>query len=610
MDDDHPLAGSGVAGYRVEELIGRGGMGEVYRAIDVRLGRPVALKVLAAGSPRRGLADGCLRESRLAASLDHPNVVPIYEAGEADGRLFIAMRYVAGGDLRALLRREGALAPARAIAIAGQVADALDAAHRRGLVHRDVKPSNVLLDHADGREHCYLADFGLTQSAAERGPADGQFMGTVDYVSPEQIRGDAVDGRADQYALGVPAVRVPHGHRAVSAAARTSRRSSRTSRSRSAAGERPRPALPAADRRRARARDGQGPGASASTAAPSSCAPRAPRSGWTAAPRGRTAARSCRPRSRSPRCGAGGDRRAPRRRRPRRRRRRRARSCGSTRASNRVASSTPVDGHPGELAVTPGGDLDGRLPRRRPVALRAAVGPRRADHLQRRAARPRRARRQGLRRGRRPLPQRHRLPLRRRQRRPGGRHRLARVRHGVRRGRRLGGGMPVRPAAEHRRRPAAQARRGLPPLPAAGARRERARRSSASLPWAPARCGCSATRSTAACGGSTRARAPGRRCSSSDSRRPRWRSRPGACGSPTVSATASCPSTSNAAWPCRRCRSAAVPLGIAAGAGGVWVANTLDGTVSRVDPGTGRVVATIDVEARRAASRSAPVRSG
>ena len=111
------------------------------------------------------------------------------------------MRYVAGGDLKELLRREGALPPARAVALAAQVADALDAAHRRGLVHRDVKPSNVLLDSEDGREHCYLADFGLTQSTTDRGPADGQGMGTIDYVAPEQIRGEPLDGRADQYAL-------------------------------------------------------------------------------------------------------------------------------------------------------------------------------------------------------------------------------------------------------------------------------------------------------------------------------------------------------------------------------------------------------------------------
>ena len=142
-----------------------------------------------------------LRESRLAAGLDHPNVVPIYEAGEAEGRLFIAMRYVDGTDLRALLRRHGALAPERALALAGQVAGALDAAHARGLVHRDVKPSNVLVDDPGGRDHCYLADFGLTQSASDRGPADGSLMGTLDYVAPEQIRGDPIDGRADQYAL-------------------------------------------------------------------------------------------------------------------------------------------------------------------------------------------------------------------------------------------------------------------------------------------------------------------------------------------------------------------------------------------------------------------------
>ena len=128
-------------------------------------------------------------------------MVPIYEAGEQDGHLFIAMRYVPGSDLKALLRRDRTLPPARAIGLAVQIAGALDAAHRGGLVHRDVKPSNVLLDGQDDREHCYLADFGLTQSASERGPADGQFMGSVDYVAPEQIRGDPVDGRADQYGL-------------------------------------------------------------------------------------------------------------------------------------------------------------------------------------------------------------------------------------------------------------------------------------------------------------------------------------------------------------------------------------------------------------------------
>ena len=143
-----------------------------------------------------------LAESRLAASLDHPNVVPVYDAGDADGRLFIAMRYVDGIDLKALLRDAAPLAPERVMVIAGQLAEALDAAHQRGLVHRDVKPSNVLLDQQGDRDHAYLADFGLTQSPAAAGPADGQLMGTVDYVAPEQIRGDVVDGRADQYALG------------------------------------------------------------------------------------------------------------------------------------------------------------------------------------------------------------------------------------------------------------------------------------------------------------------------------------------------------------------------------------------------------------------------
>ena len=126
----------------------------------------------------------------------------MYDAGDADGRLFIAMRYVDGVDLRGLLREAAPLAPERVMDIAVQVADALDAAHQRGLVHRDVKPSNVLLDQRGDRDHAYLADFGLTHSPAAAGPTDGELMGTVDYVAPEQIRGDVVDGRADQYALG------------------------------------------------------------------------------------------------------------------------------------------------------------------------------------------------------------------------------------------------------------------------------------------------------------------------------------------------------------------------------------------------------------------------
>ena len=170
MTHGHPLEGTSVGIYDVRTRIGRGGMGEVYLARDTRLGRPVALKVL----PERFALDErfrerLLRESRLAASLDHPNVVPVYDAGEADGRLFIAMRYVDGVDLKALLRDTAPLAPERVMNIADQLAEALDAAHQRGLVHRDVKPGNVLLDQQGDRDHAYLADFGLTQTPGDCG---------------------------------------------------------------------------------------------------------------------------------------------------------------------------------------------------------------------------------------------------------------------------------------------------------------------------------------------------------------------------------------------------------------------------------------------------------
>jgi len=191
--------GSTFAHYRIEGLVGRGGMGVVYRATDLQLERPVALKLIAPElAEDERFRSRFLRESRLAASLDHPNVIPIYEAGDEEGQLYIAMRYVEGEDLTMLLAREERLAPERALAILGQVAAALDAAHERGLVHRDVKPGNVLLD---GREHAYLTDFGLTKQLGGVSTETGQVVGTFAYLAPEQIRGEAVDARTDCYAL-------------------------------------------------------------------------------------------------------------------------------------------------------------------------------------------------------------------------------------------------------------------------------------------------------------------------------------------------------------------------------------------------------------------------
>ena len=196
------VIGSDFLGYRIEELVGRGGMGVVYRAYDLRLKRTVALKLV---TPELALderfTERFARETELAMALEHPNVVPIHDAGDADGRLYLAMRLVEGTDLRALLATEGALEPTRALAICGQVANALDAAHRNGLVHRDVKPSNVLLD---ANEHVYLADFGLTRRLEEQGAqaGEGRSVGTPAYLAPEQIEGTPVDGRADVYSLG------------------------------------------------------------------------------------------------------------------------------------------------------------------------------------------------------------------------------------------------------------------------------------------------------------------------------------------------------------------------------------------------------------------------
>jgi serine/threonine-protein kinase len=200
--------GTEVAGYRIEALIGRGGMGAVYLAEHLRLGRKVALKLLAPElAENQKFRDRFLRESKIAASIDHPNIVPIYDADEVDGVLFLAMRYVEGTDLRELISAEERLDPARTAAMAQQLGDALDVAHARGLVHRDVKPGNVLVTprrDPTGRDHAYLSDFGLTKRALSVSglTQTGQIVGTIDYVAPEQVKGDPVDGRADQYSMG------------------------------------------------------------------------------------------------------------------------------------------------------------------------------------------------------------------------------------------------------------------------------------------------------------------------------------------------------------------------------------------------------------------------
>jgi class 3 adenylate cyclase/ABC-type transport system substrate-binding protein/tRNA A-37 threonylcarbamoyl transferase component Bud32/streptogramin lyase len=194
-------SGTVVAGFRVERLLGRGATGSVYLARDEHLDRAVALKLLPPELSRdERFRQRFLRESRLAAALEHPGIVPIYSAGESDGHLFIAMRYVGGSDLRQLLQLEGRFEPERALEILSRIAQALDAAHERGLVHRDVKPGNILVE--DGNR-AFLADFGLAKHAATVNSLsrEGVFSGTIDYIAPEQIEGTSVDGRADVYAL-------------------------------------------------------------------------------------------------------------------------------------------------------------------------------------------------------------------------------------------------------------------------------------------------------------------------------------------------------------------------------------------------------------------------
>jgi streptogramin lyase len=197
--------GSVLAGYRIEGVAGRGGMGVVYRATQLALERHVALKLIA---PELAQDDSFRqrfkRESRTAANIEHPHVIPVHEAGEADGELFIAMRFIEGIDMRELIRRERSVDPVRAARILGQVASALDAAHAKGLVHRDVKPGNVLIASEGGQDHAYLTDFGLSKrlSSDSGMTATGVWVGTVDYISPEQIQGAQLDARSDIYSLG------------------------------------------------------------------------------------------------------------------------------------------------------------------------------------------------------------------------------------------------------------------------------------------------------------------------------------------------------------------------------------------------------------------------
>jgi serine/threonine protein kinase len=200
------------AGYRIDGVVGRGGMGVVYRATDLALDRSVALKVLVEELAQDPVfRQRFVAESKAAASLEHPHIVPVHAAGEHDGVLYLAMRLIPGRDLRAALQADGRLPPSRAGPVIAQVAGALDAAHAAGIVHRDVKPANVLLDRD---EHAYLGDFGLSRRTAGAGAMltrTGQVLGTLDYLAPEQIRREAATPQTDVYALGCLAFHVLTG---------------------------------------------------------------------------------------------------------------------------------------------------------------------------------------------------------------------------------------------------------------------------------------------------------------------------------------------------------------------------------------------------------------
>ena len=206
MSEDLLQPGTELAGYRIERFVARGGMGAVYEATQLSLDRRVALKFISGGlGADERFRERFRREARSAAAIDHPHILPVYEAGELDdGRLFLAMRFVDGPDLSSMLKEQGPLDAEQTIAVLTQIGEALDAAHQRGLVHRDVKPANVMLEAREPGWHAYLTDFGLAKPDEQTGEhtAPGELLGTIDYMAPEQINGEPLDGRADVYSFG------------------------------------------------------------------------------------------------------------------------------------------------------------------------------------------------------------------------------------------------------------------------------------------------------------------------------------------------------------------------------------------------------------------------